>query len=197
MLPLILKVCLKMTKINREKEVPIEVLHKYFLYNPSTGALTWKISPAQCIKPDKVVGSINKLSGYRLLSFNKKTYRSHRIIWALMTGYWPSNNIDHINLNRADNRWVNLREATAQENMRNKKSAKNSSSHYKGVCWHKRDKIWQSVLRIGGKNLHLGYFQNEADAAKAYNEKAKTLFGEFVNLNLVEEVYYTTSEGVV
>lgn len=60
-----------------------------------------------------------------------------------------------------------------------------STSNYLGVSWFKRDSCWRGWIKHNGKQIHLGYFDTEVEAAKAYNEKAIELFGEFANLNLV------------
>ena len=93
--------------------------------------------------------------------------------------------VDHINHNSLDNRKSNLRVCTQKENRRNSKSNKNSSSKFKGVTWHKRNKKWVSQIRTNKKNIWLGLFENEIDAALVYNGAAKYLFGEFAYLNEV------------
>jgi len=96
--------------------------------------------------------------------------------------------VDHINGNRLDNRKQNLRIVTAQQNAFNRSVNRyKNSSQYKGVFWSKEKKLWLSLIKIKGKSNHLGYFNTEIDAAIAYNENAKTLFGEYARLNDVPE----------
>ncbi len=85
-----------------------------------------------------------------------------------------------------DNRKDNLRFVTVAQNQQNRRSFKNSSSQYKGVCWFKRDNRWQVHIGHKGKQTHLGYFTCEHEAALAYNKKAKELFGEYALLNEVK-----------
>jgi hypothetical protein len=73
---------------------------------------------------------------------------------------------------------------TFQENMRNKGKLKNTSSKYKGVSFHKRDKIYTAHITIDKKLIHLGTFKNEIQAAMAYDEAAVKYFGEYANLNI-------------
>lgn len=116
---------------------------------------------------------------------NKKSLeRMHRSIMNINSEYLK-NQIDHINLNKLDNRKVNLRVVTLQQNSFNRKSHTNSSSKYKGVSWLKRDKKWNSSICKDGKSYYLGRFINEIDAAKKYNDKAIELFGEYAKLNLI------------
>jgi hypothetical protein len=97
----------------------------------------------------------------------------------------PKIHTDHINHDKLDNRRINLRSCTNQQNHMNKSSNKDSTSKYLGVSWHKNANKWQSSIRFNGKQIHLGIFNNEQDAAKAYNLKAIELFGEFSNLNII------------
>lgn len=93
--------------------------------------------------------------------------------------------IDHIDGNGCNNTRSNLRFCTPSENGMNKQKKENTSSIYKGVHFFKRAKKWQAYITINRKRIHLGYFDAEAEAAKAYNAKAIELFCEFANLNIV------------
>jgi len=100
----------------------------------------------------------------------------------LVTGAPKDKQVDHINGNRLDNRKHNLRLCTNAENTRNQKKYKGSSK-YKGVCWYARDGLWHARIKVDYKTIHLGYFQNEEDAATAYNFAAIKHFGDFARLN--------------
>lgn len=91
--------------------------------------------------------------------------------------------IDHINGNSLDNRRDNLRLCTHGQNQCNKYSKKGTSSPYKGVKWHKRDKIWYAVIRLNNKQFYLGSYHDELKAAHAYDEAARKLHKEFARLN--------------
>jgi len=90
---------------------------------------------------------------------------------------------DHINRNSHDNQRLNLRPATSSQNSFNKGVRKDNSTGYKGVGWCKPAKKWRARLRINGAELHLGVFDTEHAAAKAYDEAAKIHHGEFAYLN--------------
>ena len=95
--------------------------------------------------------------------------------------------VDHIDIDGMDNRSANLRAATRAQNSRNrKKISKPCSSKYKGVSWQKRSLKWHARITFEEKRIHLGYFKNEFDAAKAYDEAAKKYHGEFACLNFPE-----------
>ncbi len=93
--------------------------------------------------------------------------------------------IDHINGDGLDNRRSNLRICSTQENSMNRKLSKNNTSGFKGVVWSNRYKKWIAQISFNGKLNHLGSFNDKIDAAKAYNAKAKELFGDFAWLNPV------------
>lgn len=93
---------------------------------------------------------------------------------------------DHINRNGLDNRKSNLRNCTARENHLNVGARKGATSKYKGVYFNRRMKKWAACIKSGDRKIHLGYFKNEIDAARAYDKKAKELFGEFAYLNFPE-----------
>ncbi|MGA1567624.1 MAG: AP2 domain-containing protein [Methylophilaceae bacterium] len=90
--------------------------------------------------------------------------------------------IDHIDHNGLNNRRENLRICTVTQNAANQRKRK-GSSNFKGVYWNKRDQVWRAGIGYKGKDLHLGHFKDELEAAKAYDKAAKDLWGEFANLN--------------
>ena len=92
---------------------------------------------------------------------------------------------DHINLNKLDNRKINLRIATTKQNSQNKKPKKHSSI-YKGVFWEKETNKWRSLIQVNKKQISLGRFENELEAVKVYNENAIKYFGEFAYLNKIQ-----------
>jgi len=95
--------------------------------------------------------------------------------------------IDHINHNGLDNRRENLRICTRAENGRNRGKQKNNTSGYKGVYWAKSNKRWRAQIKKDNKLIHIGMFDILEEAARAYDAKAKELFGEYAQLNFPEE----------
>ncbi len=92
--------------------------------------------------------------------------------------------IDHINHNGLDNRKTNLRLATRAQNNRHTKKPKNKChSNYKGLYWHRRDRVWHVRITANGITRHVGYFKDEIEAAKAYDRAAKKYHGRFAALN--------------
>jgi hypothetical protein len=120
---------------------------------------------------------------YAVRSDRDKQIRMHRQI----TGAPPNLVCDHIDHNGLNNRKSNLRLCTRSQNARNQRPQTGRSSKYKGVSWHKLDKRWHARAHSNQITHHLGSFKNELDAAKAYDEKAKELFGKFAYLNFPNE----------
>lgn len=155
-----------------------EDMRKRFAYDPSTGDLTWKIAFAN-VKVGDMAGWINKSSGYRIIKIRKRDFRVHRIIFAIMTGQWPAECIDHINGDRSDNRWSNLREATNTQNLWNKAPNKNSRTGIRGVHYSKSSRGWVAKIGHQKKVIHLGVFSCIEQARAARERAANELYGEF------------------
>lgn len=93
--------------------------------------------------------------------------------------------VDHCNRDKLDNRRINLRICTKQQNNMNK-ITEYGSSKYKGVGFKKDINKWRAYIQIDRKFIHLGYFRTETECALAYNKKATELFGEFACLNEIQ-----------
>ena len=90
---------------------------------------------------------------------------------------------DHINMNKLDNRRENLRTCTRSQNKMNQEKIGNGTSKYKGVYWRSKEKKWSAGIMINQKKIHLGVFNTEEEAARAYDLGAKRLYGEFSRTN--------------
>lgn len=106
--------------------------------------------------------------GYIQVRVLSERLKLHRLIWLYMTGEWPKGDIDHINGNKADNRWENLREVSHQENMKNKSQYKTNTSGTSGVNWRKDHKKWQACISTPeSKWKSLGFFDTKEEAIAA------------------------------
>lgn len=148
-----------------------------FTYNPATGDLTRRIS-VRGYRAGGIAGTA-KVNGYRGVIADGRGYLVHRLAWLMETGEWPANDIDHINGDRADNRWENLREATRSQNNGNMRLRKDNSSGFKGVCFHPQSGKWRAVIWAKGRRHHIGLFATPKAAHDAYMDEAKRHFGEF------------------
>jgi hypothetical protein len=127
-------------------------------------------------------GKCNKIYAIRhLLSADEKAkiVRMHRYIMRAPAELL----VDHRNNNGIDNRRANLRFATTSQNGCNIRKRKNTSSRFMGVHFNKSRGLWSSNIRHQRKRTWLGCFDNEEDAAKAYDAAAKKYHGEFARLN--------------
>lgn len=106
----------------------------------------------------------------------------HRVILAAPSGF----EVDHINGDGFDNRRQNLRLATRSQNARNIGSRRGASSQYVGVSYDRRSGRWASQISVNYKNHHLGYFDNEREAALAYDRAARAMHGAFARPNFQE-----------
>jgi hypothetical protein len=140
-------------------------------YNPLTGVLTWRYCEAMRREwntrySGTVAGSFTA-NGYRSISIDDRPHRAHRIAWLLMHGAWPSDQIDHINGDTADNSMINLRDVSHTENCRNAATPKNNTSGVVGVRQRKATGKWEAKIKVDYRTIHLGYFANLADAIAA------------------------------
>jgi hypothetical protein len=91
--------------------------------------------------------------------------------------------VDHLDHNGLNNQKSNLRLCTRSQNSMNIKKRSNCSSIYKGVCWDKRRNMWQANGSVNKKQIHIGYYNTEMEAALAYDKFALKTYGEFALIN--------------
>jgi hypothetical protein len=111
--------------------------------------------------------------------------RTTQKLHTFLTG-WPF--VDHINGDGLDNTRSNLRQATNAENLHNRGPQSNNTSGYKGVYWNKQAGKWHAQIRAHRKAHFLGHHDTAEAAARAYDEAAVRLHGEFAHLNFPEGV---------
>jgi len=155
-------------------------LKQLFDYDKSTGLFT-RIFPVRKANVGDIAGTLAK-NGYITISIDCKRYYAHRLAFLYVEGYMPKQ-VDHRDLIRNNNIWDNLRKATNSLNSANKIKSNNSVSKYKGVSIHKSSGLWRARLKVNKNEMHLGLFEDEIEAAKAYNEAATKYFGEYCRLN--------------
>lgn len=178
-----------------DKRIPSpEELRKLLRYEPETGKLFWYERPRALFETKRHFSIWNvryagkeaftaiDRNGYKYGSIHGVLYRAHRVIWAIQTGQWPLDQVDHINRSRTDNRWFNLREATNTENCRNVSFKKTNTSGIKGVSWNTKLGRWVAQISCDRKKIHLGYYYDINDAAAAYATAAKKYHGDFSRL---------------
>ena len=170
-----------------------KVLHKVFDCDFETGVLIWKERPVSMFtggrhsvehtrdlwnKRYAGTKALTTTSGpgyHRGHLFGVGIY-AHRAIWAMHTGAWPIDQIDHINHIRTDNRIVNLREVTRRQNMQNQTLSARNTSGFLGGSWDQRDKRWIAQIVVNGENINLGGYV-EKDAAISARKEANNKYG--------------------
>ena len=145
-------------------------------HNPETGIIIWK-NKGKFHKylNGSEVGSLDG-DGYLRTKINGHRVGVHQLMCLLSYGYFPTEEIDHINHNRSDNRLSNLRFVRGSENQRNKSKQKNNTSGVVGVSWCKGNKRWHAQIYLDNRKKHLGSFVSFSDAVDARKD-AEILYG--------------------
>ena len=147
-----------------------ELLH----YAPLTGEFTW-IKGLSARAPIGAKCNGEHKNGYPLIRIHNTLYRAHRLAWLYMTGAFPIKYVDHIDGNRANGRFSNLREVTMQENNKNKRIQKNNTSGLQGVYWSNRYSRWVARINLKNKTKHVGQSQDFFEAC-CLRKSAETLY---------------------
>ena len=175
-----------MTTLTREQ------VRKLITYDPKTGLCYWRARSVDMFTAGKhsaehqcnwwnnrfagkLAGHFN--DGYFKIKIFGKNYLAHRIIFLYMMGYWPSNDLDHWDVDTENNRWLNLRDATRSQNRANTHAPITNTSGVKGVT-ALRDRF-RATIQKDGKKIHIGVFDTKELAGAAYTKKAIELHGEF------------------
>ncbi len=132
-------------------------------------------------------------TGYAIANVGGKQTLMHRLIMQPPAGYV----VDHINGNKHDNRRCNLRNCTQAQNVRNRRKVRGGTSQFKGVAWETRSGKWVAAIKYRGRKITLGYFDDEVEAAQAYDAKAIELFGEFACLNFPRPIRIVSLAGSI
>jgi len=155
-----------------------EKLRQLVHYDPETGLFTRRVSRARG-RAGSVMGKVDPGSGgYVRIPVNNGLHRAHRLAWLYMTGQWPTQFIDHIDRDRTNNRWCNLREACPTVNAQNASRRLDNKSGIKGVSWCNTQGKWMAQIRVQRKTKFLGYYENLEDARTA-RQAAEALFHPF------------------
>ena len=139
-----------------------------FQYDYRTGLLSWRNPTSNVCKFGEQAGWLSH--GYWRIQVDGQEYPVHHIIWLWERGYLPKE-IDHINRNRGDNRWQNLREVSHRENMYNLNLMRHNTSGTHGVCWAADRQKWRAYIGSGVRREYLGDY-TEKDRAIAARELA-------------------------
>lgn len=154
-------------KIMAAADLTAERLRELLHYDPETGVFTRLVSLNFAVNVGDVAGTLMK-KGYWSIGVDKHKYKAHRLAWLYMTGSWPKEQIDHINGNRIDNRFSNLRECTNQENQQNIPVITKATGRLVGTCFRKDRGMWSAAIICTPVRKHLGFFATQEEAHQAY-----------------------------
>jgi hypothetical protein len=160
-------------------------LRQLLYYNPKTGVFRWRKATRTGVPAGAIAGMLHTPNGgrmfYRWISIDGRKYKAHRLAWLYMTGRWPVRGIDHKNRVGTDNRWTNLRLATASQNHGNSRF-KPGISGLRGVFRVPSGRYRAHIGRdVEGRSVqkYLGTYATAQEAHEAYRAAAKKRYGEF------------------
>jgi len=135
-------------------------------YNQATGVFTWRVAANGRVPAGSLVGTYTHPLGYVRASIKGRSYALHRLAVLYVEGYLPEDTVDHINRDKQDNRYSNLRVVSQQCQNRNSGVAKNNKSGVRGVRLYSDGK-WVAKIGVDKRHHHLGYFDTVLEAACA------------------------------
>ena len=159
-----------------------EALVDILSYDPAKGEFRW-VKSGRSGWVGRVAGHVNRQHGYRTIVLSGRTFLVSRLAWLHETKEWPVGVIDHINGNRDDDRWDNLRDISPAENALNKALNRNNTSGVAGVYWDNGRKTYIVRLAIGRERKLLGSFDTIEEAKEARQQAEIEFYGEFRRLD--------------
>lgn len=139
-------------------------------YDQASGELRWKVK-RKSVDIGDIAGGVRKNNGRRTIQINGEQYYASRIIWLYMTKEWPKEQIDHIDGNRDNNRWANLRDVSQAINARNRPEHRQGKKV--GPSYRSNLNKWAVEIRKDNKRVYLGVFNTEEEGHQAYIKWAK------------------------
>jgi hypothetical protein len=151
---------------NNNGKLTQEQLKRILDYNPETGIFIHKLSPNGRIKKGHIAGTSGK-DTYVKIKINFTLFLAHRLAWLYIHGYFPENDIDHVNRIKNDNRIINLREASRSCNIRNASIRSDNKTGITGIYYDSKHNRWVAGITINGNSQYIGRFKTLAEAAYA------------------------------
>ncbi|ARP90310.1 hypothetical protein CAL14_08440 [Bordetella genomosp. 9] len=153
-------------------------LREVLAYDPGTGLFTW-VSRSSSRSPAGNTAGCLAPNGYVQIRIDGVLYQAHRLAWFYVTGEWPTSLLDHIDLNRANNRWTNLRTASPSQNSANSPMRRHNSTGFKGVTLNRKVGKYRARITVEHREHHLGFFDTASQAYEAYRNASLKFHGEF------------------
>ncbi|UXZ44493.1 HNH endonuclease signature motif containing protein [Pseudomonas soli] len=150
----------------RDDQITARRLRELLHYDPATGIFT-NIAPRKKVVVGSVAGSLDASTGYWMIGLDRRRYYAHRLAWLYMTGEWPAQLIDHLDGDRTNNVFANLRDAERAINQQNMRRPLPGTASGLLGAFKKRNK-WTSNVRAFGQIIRLGTFDTAEEAHAAY-----------------------------
>lgn len=167
-----------MIALELNKPLTRERLRELLTYDPATGYFQWRVTASNRAPAGSMATNVDTTTGYVRVNIDGRRYYAHRLAFLYMTGIRPPAEVDHINGDRSDNRFCNLRLATRSENERNKPVRRDSRVGARGVEQLTSGSFMVRVT-VNGRRGCYGTFQRIEDAIARRNEVAQHLHGSF------------------
>lgn len=154
-----------------------ERLKQLLHYDPVTGVFT-RIQSNRSDRLNQQTGSRNT-NGHIQIRIDGKLYVAHRLAWLYVNGQFPINQLDHIDGDKTNNKFGNLRTATNKQNQENVPIQVNNTSGHRGVCFEKTrrgSKKFGAYVGHNGKQIRVGLFATVDEAAIAARIARDQLF---------------------
>jgi hypothetical protein len=166
-------------------ELTQELVKRIFEYDPLTGVVVWRKATSSKNLIGNVAGAKTKAGYLRVRIYGKDVFL-HHVIWVYMTGKIPEREIGHVDGNKTNNVWSNLREGRYNyhqhlPNRINKKIYNTNKSGYTGVFWNKRKQKWQATIMFNQKHIYLGIYGDIMKAVAAREKAEKKYFGPVIS----------------
>lgn len=149
--------------------ITAERIREIVSYDPDTGVFVWRVKRNKC-PVGKRVGFPRNKGDYWKARIDYQVVYLHRVAWLYMTGTWPTLMIDHVDGDKGNNSWSNLREVTQKQNQENRTKQTKSKSGIRGVDWSAREKKFRARITHNRMAIHLGWFHTLNEAINARDQ---------------------------
>lgn len=171
--------------------ITVDQLREVLDYDPATGAFRWRYRSGRGVTRlnGRTAGRVGP-DGRIVIRIAGRHYLAHRLAWLYVTGEWPRDEIDHVDLDVGNNRFGNLREASRSQNCANKRPPPSKSGMRGVYLVGSPDRPrYRAAIKFNGRMIYLGRYDEPVAAQAAYATAAAALFGEFAHRGIAEDAH--------